>query len=578
MPLSIGQRLKQAREERNLSLQKVEQVIRIRVKILEALEADDYSSISSAAQARGFLRNYCEYLEVDLNSALREFQNNQPANGEISGPFPQAAGDVPAQIILTADEAPPPSLAEGLLADQLSESTLMGDPATSAADASTEKPKRGRKKKEIAEGAETALKPTRTRKKKEIIVEEVIPVYSEFAPIMAVEEPQSLQFEAEEILPVITEHQDSVESLPVEQEQPSAQEEAKPNLLEKLKTLVKIKIPKQESVEDVVDQKEEIVVVQITSVDKSPQEIFAEIGNQLQQRREMLSLSLDEVELHTHVRAVFLRALEEGDFDKLPSTVQLRGMLSNYATFLDLDADTLLLRFADALQLQHRLKYPDKPAGSKPPMPVAANLPPLRSFMVGDLVFGSLIVAILFGLGIWGIGRVIASQEETAVIPTAFFIADVLSTGQATQALDVTATPVVDVTLAVTGTPASVEIPLQPANLQMVILATERTFMRVSVDGDVKFDGRAVLGTTYTFDAQRTIEVLTGNGAALRLTFNGRDLGLLGGFGEVVSRIYTLGGVVTATATLSPTPTNTPVPTLTPEFINETATPTLPPG
>jgi cytoskeletal protein RodZ len=45
------------------------------------------------------------------------------------------------------------------------------------------------------------------------------------------------------------------------------------------------------------------------------------------------------VERHTHLRAVFVKALEEGAFDKLPSPVQTRGMLSNYATFLDLDVD-----------------------------------------------------------------------------------------------------------------------------------------------------------------------------------------------------------------------------------------------
>ena len=72
--------------------------------------------------------------------------------------------------------------------------------------------------------------------------------------------------------------------------------------------------------------------------------------------------------------------------------------------------------------------------------------------------------------------------------------------------------------------------------------------------------------------------VLTGNAAALRITYNGRDLGLMGNIGEVVSRVYLITGIVTPTATISPTPTNTlpvtitPTPTLTPEF-----TPTVTP-
>ena len=91
-------------------------------------------------------------------------------------------------------------------------------------------------------------------------------------------------------------------------------------------------------------------------------EIFKEIGVELRQRRELLSLHLDEVERNTHVKAHYMDALEKGAMDELPSTVQTRGMLSNYATFLDLDVDVLLLRYADALQARHRERNPQKPA------------------------------------------------------------------------------------------------------------------------------------------------------------------------------------------------------------------------
>jgi cytoskeleton protein RodZ len=89
--------------------------------------------------------------------------------------------------------------------------------------------------------------------------------------------------------------------------------------------------------------------------------------------------------------------------------------------------------------------------------------------------------------------------------------------------------------------------------------------MRVVVDGEVQFDGRVVPGTAYPFVAESQIEVLTGNGSALRVSYNGRDLGLMGAFGEVIDRVFTAVGVATPTPTLPPTPTNTPpaTPTLT---------------
>ncbi len=105
--------------------------------------------------------------------------------------------------------------------------------------------------------------------------------------------------------------------------------------------------------------------------------------------------------------------------------------------------------------------------------------------------------------------------------------------------------------------------------MQVNLVAAERTYMRVIVDGEVVFEGRVVPGTAYPFDAQDQVEVLVGNGAAIRIVYNGRDLGLLGSFGQVVSNIYRAGEIVTPTGlrrpqrTITLTPTRTAVPTAT---------------
>ena len=84
------------------------------------------------------------------------------------------------------------------------------------------------------------------------------------------------------------------------------------------------------------------------------------------------------------------------------------------------------------------------------------------------------------------------------------------------------------------------------------------------------------LSKDYTYQAASQIEVLVGNAAALRVAFNGRDMGLMGSFGEVVDRIYTVQGVFTPTATPPPTPTATPNFTATPS-ITPTVTPSATP-
>jgi cytoskeletal protein RodZ len=295
---------------------------------------------------------------------------------------------------------------------------------------------------------------------------------------------------------------------------------------------------------------------------ENSKQILKEIGREFRQRRELLSLHFDEVERNTHVKAHYLDALERGALDELPSTVQTRGMLSNYATFLDLDVDALLLRFADALQARHRERNPQKPA-RKPGQPIIANIPPVRTFIAGDMIFGVGMAILLVGFAIWGVSRVMAIQSQQEVAPTSPSISDVLLSYPNPSLFTPTATFLPAVEAFPGEATVTVEIPTQNANadVQLNLVAVERTYMRVIVDGEVAFDGRVVPGNAYPFQADGQIEVLVGNGAAIRIVYNARDLGLMGTFGQVVNNVYTGTEIITPTAMPSMTPTVTLTPT-----------------
>ncbi|HTP01000.1 MAG TPA: RodZ domain-containing protein [Anaerolineales bacterium] len=296
------------------------------------------------------------------------------------------------------------------------------------------------------------------------------------------------------------------------------------------------------------------------------EEIFVEIGQQLRERREMLSLTYEEIERHIHVRTAFLAALEQGALEDLPSPVQTRGILVNYATFLDLDVDAILLRFADALQARYRERGPQRPARSKAPMAVHTTLPPLRSFIASDLVFGGGLIIMLVLFAVWGISRVMAIRSEAVPRATAPSISDVLAgTLPPTLAQQVTVIPAEDTPIVQIAESPAATLELATLNpnvkVQLKLDTTERTYLRVTVDGKVQFDGRTDIGSTYTYEAGNQIEVLVGNASALRVNYNGGDLGLMGNFGQVVDRLYTAEGVATPTST--PQPTRTPTPKVT---------------
>jgi cytoskeletal protein RodZ len=545
---SIGQRLKKERIARFLTLEKASEATRIRIVFLQALESDDYSVMPSAAQGRGFLRNYAEYLELNIDEMIAEMQRNAPQAEEVSGPLPQ--------VNLVETEIPPLTTERDEKSARPFWTSWLGRRPKAASAAEAESTESAPEPVVVEETAVEEIKdeqPKLRGRKKKKVVEKDTPLAEE------------VEVKAEALIQ------------PVEQDQVQVKQDAEPGRISKLAGIFQSVFVKKES----QPVPETPVVVEPETQQFIPSQpadiIFAEIGARLRERRELISLTFDEVERHTKLRAAFVKALEEGAFDKLPSPVQTRGMLANYATFLDLDTDSILLRFADGLQARRYEKYAETPR-EKIQTEVITSMPFLRSFIAGDLIFGVVMIAILFALAIWGVGRVVSSQSEQNAEATAPSIVDVLgSTPLPTPSPDVTFVPV-DENSAVTPGAEAVATLASNANVVVSIFAVERVFARISVDGELAFEGRVAPGETKIFEADDQVMLLTGNAAALRITYNGRDLGLMGSTGEVVSRVYLITGIVTPTATISPTPTNTlPVtptstPTLTPEF-----TPTVTP-
>jgi hypothetical protein len=111
------------------------------------------------------------------------------------------------------------------------------------------------------------------------------------------------------------------------------------------------------------------------------------------------------------------------------------------------------------------------------------------------------------------------------------------------------------------------------APLQIYIVTKQRTYLKVIVDEKTVFEGRSQPGNAYPFSGTESIELISGNAAALQIIFNEADLGTIGAFGEVVDLIFTGGRVVTPTPRFTATATSTTPPTMT---LQPTATPVTP--
>ncbi|HSG44191.1 MAG TPA: RodZ domain-containing protein [Anaerolineales bacterium] len=516
---TIGQRLKATREEKQLTLAQVFEATRIRIPYLRALELDDLSSMPSPVQARGYLRNYAEYLGLDIDQILEDVKSSPQMADRIIGP-----ADSTDQLDDPTPELSPDSLAAPLPSPTVDSEQEAGSQLETVTEEAAEIETENVIDSDVTESLwQTWLNRVASRfpKQKKQTTQEHI-------------EPEDVVGEEVELT-------DEWRAELEEQQEISSHESDEPS-------------------DDL----------------PASTNIFKEIGVELRNSREALNLHLDEVERNIRVKAHYLEALEQGAMDKLPSTVQTRGMLSNYAAFLDMDVDAILLRFADAVQARHRENNPQIGA-RKSSGPIIANLPPLRSFVAGDMIFGIGMAVLLVGFVIWGINRVVTLQSQREIRPTAPSISDVLLASPDPSLFTPTATLLPVESFAGEATPTII-IPTVNVNVsvQVNLVAVERTYMRVIVDGENVFEGRVVPGNVYFYEAEEQVEILVGSGAAIRIAYNGRDLGLLGAFGEIISNIYRAEDIVTPTAlptaeatnTVPPTatsrPTNTPVPSATP--------------
>jgi hypothetical protein len=105
--------------------------------------------------------------------------------------------------------------------------------------------------------------------------------------------------------------------------------------------------------------------------------------------RERKGVDLYRAERDTKIRARYLGALERGDYKELPGSVYTKGFLRNYALYLGLDPDEVLLHWR-----RERGEVRDAAPAISVPRPIAAPRPPL-TFSPSIVVVALLTVLVL---------------------------------------------------------------------------------------------------------------------------------------------------------------------------------------
>ena len=264
------------------------------------------------------------------------------------------------------------------------------------------------------------------------------------------------------------------------------------------------------------------------------------VGYTLRQERERQNLSINDIEQGTSIRALYIEAIEAGEYDKLPGTIYAKGSVKNYAKFLGLDTESVAKEFANDLaelsadaaantpvETENAEPVPEKKVEPKPIKP-EKKMPgySIRSknrSSSGLLIVAAVVLIAAIAGGVWS--WLSNSDSDVATV-----------------------NPPVQQTQPAVTEPVESENPEPvakanpaPKNDAVIVQArfNDSCWTLVTVDGAVVQEGIIEGGQTLSWEGKEKINFRLGNAGAVEFFQGGKSLGILGGVGDVVDKTFT---------------------------------------
>ena len=256
---------------------------------------------------------------------------------------------------------------------------------------------------------------------------------------------------------------------------------------------------------------------------------MAQLGETLKQEREAQGITMDDVERDTHIQRQYLEALENNNFKLFASPVMARGMIRNYAKYLNLDPiEALTLYDGNGL-------VPVKGQRLTPNgiefMDLAMSPRPMVNW---ELLFGVfLFLAVLGAGGYLFYGNF--SQPSVTATATKTPMAEGITDESALLLPTVTPLPTNSPT-----PPPSTETPTPTiyAGVTVELVIKQPSWVQILSDDIKVFEGILQAGETNSWSGQRRVAIRAGNGGGVEVFVNGTSRGLMGPEGQVVDQIW----------------------------------------
>ena len=224
---------------------------------------------------------------------------------------------------------------------------------------------------------------------------------------------------------------------------------------------------------------------------------MGQLGDTLRDRRMSLGISLETAEADTKIRGRLLAALEAGEYAKLPDPGYVRGYVSSYSRYLELDPVPLLAmyRAETGAGRYHDINLPDEAVAPR-------NQQHAIPWRVGIIAFTIVAVLALGGFLTW---RIVKGPSKPPPIPN--------SPAQGTA-------------------PATTAAPFA---LKVVVNANGASSLKATVDGSQAYNGTLAGGQSKEFQVTKAAVLKIGKPAEVAVTRDGKPISLPSGSNVTVT-------------------------------------------
>lgn len=250
-------------------------------------------------------------------------------------------------------------------------------------------------------------------------------------------------------------------------------------------------------------------------------------GEILKKRREDLGLTVKEVANVLKIRTEFLVSIENDSFEKLPVPVYTMGYIRCYAKHLDIDAEDIVEHYKQHMVLPK--------TGAVFPVAFSQKKNP-KSFYVLLVIILSLGAFSLFSYSPWLSGKHATPGRVPRTLPP-------VQTGQVGPGpVQPEQAPPDDLQQTVYGgdviqaaeRPEDTSVPVE-AGHHLVLAASDITWVRINFsEGETK-EILLRAGEEKEWDFPDSAALKIGNAGGIRLHLDGKDLGIPGKAGEVIT-------------------------------------------